>query len=235
MTTFLLIPGAGTDPAVFAATIDALRELGHDGIAPPLPLEDNDASPSDHAAAVVEAAPDRDDLVVVAQSLGAFAGPIAAERLGAAGIVLVAPMIPAPGETAGEWGDNTRHEEAIASTIERFGGPGEWGQEALDHVFLHDADPDLLEANSGNDGPPGTGMFSEPWPLDAWPDIPTRVLAPSEDRFFPPEFQRRVTRERLGIETEELGGGHVPMLSRPQELARRVVEVSADQGVGLPV
>lgn len=226
MTTFLLIPGAGTDPAVFAGTIEALRGAGHDGIAPPLPLEDNDASPSDHAAAVVEAAPEGDDLFVVAQSLGAFAGPIAAERLGAAGLVLVAPMIPAPGETAGEWGDNTGHAEAIAATIERFGPLRDWGQDALDHVFLHDVDPQASRKTLEYDGPPGEGMFTEPWPLSSWPEIPTRVLAPTEDRFFPPEFQRRVTRERLGIEADDLGGGHVPMLSRPEELARRIVEVA---------
>ena len=226
MTTFLLIPGAGTDPAVFGATIEALRELGHEGIAPALPLEDQAATPSDHAAAVVEATPeDADRVVVVAQSLGAFAGPIAAERLGAAALVLVAPMIPAPGETAGEWGDNTGHAEAIAATIERFGPLRDWGQEALDNVFLHDVDPQASRKTLEYDGPPGEGMFTEPWPLPSWPEIPTRVLAPSEDRFFPLEFQRRVTRERLGIETDELGGGHVPMLSRPEELARRIVEV----------
>jgi hypothetical protein len=37
-TTFVLIPGAGADPRVYGATIDALRALGHDGIAPLLPL-----------------------------------------------------------------------------------------------------------------------------------------------------------------------------------------------------
>jgi hypothetical protein len=48
---FVLIPGAGTDPRVYGATIAALRELGHEGIAPPLPLEDEEAAPSDHAEA----------------------------------------------------------------------------------------------------------------------------------------------------------------------------------------
>jgi hypothetical protein len=38
--TFVLIPGAGADPRVFDATIAALRELGHEGVAPPLPLDD---------------------------------------------------------------------------------------------------------------------------------------------------------------------------------------------------
>jgi pimeloyl-ACP methyl ester carboxylesterase len=69
-------------------------------------------------------------------------------------------------------------------------------------------------------------MFSEPWPLEVWPDIPTRVLAPRGDRLFPLEFQRWVTRERLGLEVDEMEGGHLPMLSRPRELARRLVELA---------
>jgi hypothetical protein len=58
MATFVLIPGAGTDPRVYGATIDALRGLGHEGLAPPLPLDDPEAGPSDHAAAVARATPD---------------------------------------------------------------------------------------------------------------------------------------------------------------------------------
>ncbi len=63
-------------------------------------------------------------------------------------------------------------------------------------------------------------MFSEPWPLDGWPDMATRVLVPRDDRLFPLAFQRRVARERLGLEIDQIPGGHVPMLSRPGELWR---------------
>jgi pimeloyl-ACP methyl ester carboxylesterase len=75
-------------------------------------------------------------------------------------------------------------------------------------------------------GAPGAGMFGEPWPLDAWPDVPTHVLIPRGDRLFPFDFQRRVARERLGLEIDEMPGGHVPMLSRPSELAKRLVELA---------
>jgi alpha-beta hydrolase superfamily lysophospholipase len=132
---FVLIPGAGTDPRVFDATIDSLQTLGHEATAPPLPLDDPSATPSDHAAAVVSGAPGGDEIVVVGQSLGAFAAPLAAKRLSASRLILLAPMIPAPGETAGEWWANTGHEEAIAPTIERFGSMGSWGQEAIDEVL----------------------------------------------------------------------------------------------------
>lgn len=222
----MLIPGAGADPRVYGATIEALAALGHDAIAPPLPLEDPDAHPSDHAGAVVSVMPRDDEVIVVAQSLGAFTGPLVAARAPVAQLVLLAPMIPRAGETAGEWWEHTRHAEAIAGVLERHGPMRDWTQEAFAEVFLHDVDPAVARANERYNGVPGSGMFSEPWPLTAWPEVRTRVLAPSGDRLFPPDFQRRIARERLGLEIEEMPGGHLPMLSRPYELAERLVELT---------
>jgi hypothetical protein len=39
---------------------------------------------------------------------------------------------------------------------------------------------------------------------------------------FPAEFQRRVARERLGIEADVIDGGHMVALSHPVELAERL-------------
>ncbi len=230
MATFLLIPGAGADPRVWGMTIETLRELGHDGIAPELPLSD-EATPSDHADAVVAAAPEGEELVVVGQSLGAYAATIAAERLRPRHLILLSPMIPRPGESAGEWWRGTGHDEAIAELTARLGEPSEWDEEAVAEVFLHDVDPEVAAANAKYDGAPADGLFAEPLPMKEWPEVATSVLVGREDRLFPLEFQRRVARERLGHEVEEIDGGHVPYLARPAELARRLVEVA---GVGRP-
>lgn len=165
---------------------------------------------------------------MVAQSLGALAGPLAAARLRAAALILVAPMIPRPGETAGEWWSDTRHAPAITELIERYGPMADWGPDAIADVFLHDVDPAVARESAGYQGAPGAGMFSEPWPLGAWPDVPTRILAPRDDRLFPLEFQRRIAKERLGLEIDEIDGGHMPMLSRPTELSERLI-VLADE------
>jgi pimeloyl-ACP methyl ester carboxylesterase len=228
-TTFVLIPGAGADPRVYGATIAALRELGHEGIAPPLPLDDPDATPSDNAAAVIAALPEPPpaSLVVVGQSLGAYAGTIVAARLQPARLILLAPMIPAPGESAGDWWRGTDHEAAIGPLIERHGTPSEWGEEAMAEVFYHDVDEATLAANAEYEGVPAPGLFAEPLPLAAWPDVPTTVLAGRDDRLFPLAFQQRVARERLGLEeVAEIDGGHLPMLARPRELAERLVELA---------
>lgn len=229
VTTFALIPGAGTDPRVYDLTVAALRALGHAAVAPPLPLDDEDAHPSDHAAAVADAVADEADLVVVAQSLGAFAGPLVAARIPVRHLILLAPMIPQPGETAGQWWETTGHAPAIADILERHGPMRSWGPDAFADVFLHDVAPDVARESARFNGAPGAGMFTEPWPLTEWPAVPTRVLVPRDDRLFPRDFQRRIARERLGQDIDEMDGGHLPMLSRPDELAARLVEIAIDE------
>src|SRR2546427_15330 len=66
--TFVLIRGAGPAPRVYASTIEMLGVLGHDALAPPLPLDDQAARPSDHAEAIARALPSDAEIVIVAQS-----------------------------------------------------------------------------------------------------------------------------------------------------------------------
>lgn len=72
-------------------------------------------------------------------------------------------------------------------------------------------------------GPPAA-IFAQPWPLAAWPGVPTRFLQGRDDRFFPLEFQRGVVRERLGIDVEVVPGGHLVALSHPGELAAELLK-----------
>jgi pimeloyl-ACP methyl ester carboxylesterase len=65
--------------------------------------------------------------------------------------------------------------------------------------------------------------YNTPWPLDAWPAVPTRFVLCTQDRFFPEAFMRRVVAERLGVVPEEIAAGHCVALSRPRELADLLV------------
>ena len=66
-------------------------------------------------------------------------------------------------------------------------------------------------------------VWDTPWPLDAWPDVRTKVILGKEDRFFPAAFMRRVAQERLGIAPDEVPGCHCAALSHPRELAGLLV------------
>ena len=96
-------------------------------------------------------------------------------------------------------------------------------------MFLHDVPPDLaaeaLRRGRDQSATPGR----EPWPLRAWPNVPTRFLLCRDDRFFPAAFLRRVVRERLGITPDEMDGSHCVALSRPKELADRLESYRAER------
>jgi pimeloyl-ACP methyl ester carboxylesterase len=48
------------------------------------------------------------------------------------------------------------------------------------------------------------------------------VLAGRHDRLFPLAFMTRLARERLGVAPDVIDSGHLPALSRPDELAQRL-------------
>jgi pimeloyl-ACP methyl ester carboxylesterase len=212
VSTYALIHGAG-DVGWYWHLVEAeLRDRGHDTVAPDLPVEDDDAGLDRYGEVVVEAIGDRRDVVVVGQSFGGYVAPLVAERIGALGIVLVAPMVPRPGETADEMFRVTRW------------APAQLADDSEIAVFYHDVPPDLateaLARGRRQSDTPGL----EPWPLAAWPDIPTRAIVGRNDRFFPIAWLRGVITERLGIEPAEIDSGHCPALSRPQELAPMLEE-----------
>jgi pimeloyl-ACP methyl ester carboxylesterase len=86
-------------------------------------------------------------------------------------------------------------------------------------MFFHDVPTAVTEEAMTVEPGQSDTPFGEPWPLAAWPGVPTRVLSGREDRLFPVDFQRRVAQERLGITPETMPGGHLLGLSRPEELA----------------
>jgi Alpha/beta hydrolase family len=66
---------------------------------------------------------------------------------------------------------------------------------------------------------PSAADMQAPWLLDSWPDVPTKFVLCSEDRFFRADFFRRLVAERLAITPDEIAAGHCVALSRPVELA----------------
>jgi pimeloyl-ACP methyl ester carboxylesterase len=217
VATFVLIHGAGDGGWAWHRLEAELRRRGHDVVAPDLPSEDDSAGLRQYADAVVEAVGDRRDLVVVGHSFGGFTAPLVAASLTADVLVLLAAMIPAPGEKPGDWWANTGYAAAAKEQAALDGGLT--GHEDPLIGFYHDVPPELAEeALRRERGQSGTPMDA-PWPLDAWPEVPTRFLLCTEDRLFPPGFLRRLAKERLGVTPDEITGSHCVALGKPEELA----------------
>jgi pimeloyl-ACP methyl ester carboxylesterase len=223
MATFALIHGAGSDGWFWHLLQAELAARGHDSVAPDLPCDDDSAGLAEYTDTVVGAVGDRTDLVVVGQSMGALTAPLVAARRPVERLVLLAAMTPVPGEPPGDWWGNTGWEEAHGALAAEQGR--ELGDEFdVEAEFLHDLPADVKARLLSRPPRDQSGTpFEEPWPLATWPDVPTHFLLARDDRFFPAAFQRRVVPERLGIVPDEIDGGHLVALSRPAELADRLV------------
>jgi pimeloyl-ACP methyl ester carboxylesterase len=217
--TYVLIPGAGGGADYWHLLVDELHRRGHAAVAVDLPAADDTAALPEYADLVRAAIGDRDGVTLVAQSLGAFTAPLVADDPRVAMVVLVNPMVPAPGETPGQWWEATGHAQARAAYAVAEGRPP---RDDVDLMvdFFHDVPAPVVDRlMTAEARPESAAVFVRPNPLRRWPDVPTRVVTGRDDRFFPAEFQRRLARERLGVEPDLLPGGHLVALSQPVRLA----------------
>jgi pimeloyl-ACP methyl ester carboxylesterase len=79
---------------------------------------------------------DRNEVVVVGHSLGGFTAPLVCARLPVDLLVLVAAMIPAPGELFDDWWANSRYEAS-----------------GYDNVFYHEPGRSRKPSSGGARGP----------------------------------------------------------------------------------
>ena len=218
MSTFALIHGGGDSGWYWHLVEAELRTRGHRTVAPDLPADDETATLFDYADVVVDTLGDADDVVVVAQSFGAFTAPLVAARRPISGLVLVAGMVPSPGEPPSQWWTNTGHAEAVRE--QAAADDGLTGNDDPRICYYHDVpEPLATQALSRERAHPSEIAYTQPWPLDGWPDVPTRFVLCTRDRVFPSRYLRRVVHDRLGVTPLELDSGHCAALARPRQLA----------------
>jgi pimeloyl-ACP methyl ester carboxylesterase len=152
--------------------------------------------------------------VVVGHSLGGFTAVAVCKRLPVSLLVFVNAMIPALGETPGDWWANTGQPAAKAAIDLRDGRDPD-AEFDVTTYFLHDVPPEVLADPVGQPREQAGRPFGTPLLASRWPEVPMRVVVGRDERFFPADFQRRVAMERLGIVADEIPGGHLVALSNP--------------------
>jgi pimeloyl-ACP methyl ester carboxylesterase len=205
VSVFALIHGGGGSAWDWHLVVSELRARGHDAVAVDLPSDQEPAGWWAYARCVADAVAGARQVIVVGHSLGAFTAPLVCALVPVDLLVLVAAMIPSPGERFEDWWANAGYEPTGA-----------------DDVFYHDVPVELAAAARRRERDETARALGEPWPLDAWPDTPTRYVLCRDDRLFSAAWARRHARERLGIDADEIEGGHYVALSRPRELAERL-------------
>jgi hypothetical protein len=140
---------------------------------------------------------------------------LTASQLPARLLVLLAGMIPVPGETSGHWWSNTGCQQA-AQEQARLDGRQDRPRRPAHQLLQRHTGPLAEEALRRGGRGESSVVWDTPWPLDAWPDVPTKFILCQDDQFFPGAFLRQVAQQRLGIIPDEVPGCHCVALSHPQ-------------------
>ena len=220
MSTFVLLPGAGGMSWYWGLVAQKLAEAGHEAIAMDLPADDPEAGLSAYVDLTLAAVEGRNDIVVAAQSMGAFTALPVCERIAVQRLVLLNAMVPLPGERAGDWWENTGSEQARRAAARAHGYSETFD---LQTYFLHDVPAEVAAAGAEHERDEAEAAFEEPCPFAHRPAVPTTVLAGQADRFFPFEFQQRVARERIAVEAQAVPGGHLNALSQPDAITQALL------------
>ena len=170
VATFVLIHGGGDAGWYWHLVERELRQRGHDTLAPDLPCDDDSAGLAEYADTVVEAIGGRRRLVVAAQSSGGFTAPLVAARVPVEMLVLVAGMIPAPGEAPDDWPANTGFDTVMRQQAERYAGQD---------LIYHDVPPALARQarrrSRDQSATPGRAPLRCP--------VPTRLSSAAESSY----------------------------------------------------
>jgi pimeloyl-ACP methyl ester carboxylesterase len=226
MSDVVLIHSTGQGAAGWERVVRALTERGQTAYAVELPSEP-DLLAADYAELVrrqvgAVAAP-----VVLAHSGAGPLLPAAARALQAHHQVWLAAWVPDPAESFAD--DAGLHAQAAFDRDWIGKDPTE--DDAVAATFLyHDCDQATLEwALSTRRLFLPRGVYGER--LSLAPEIPSTYVVAAQDRTIRPEWQRRMARERLGVEPIEIPTGHCPNVSQPDRLAGILVDL-AQRGRG---
>jgi len=95
--------------------------------------------------------------------------------------------------------------------------------------LFHDCTPDVLQwALTTRRLMHAKRAYSEVCPLERWPETPCCYIVCAEDRTVRPKWARSAARNRLRVEPIELPGGHCPHVSRPANLAEKLVIAASE-------
>jgi hypothetical protein len=203
-----------------------LEGRGHQVFTPAMRFEETGAGAAAHAEWLVEeirsADPALGDLVCVAHSASGMYLPLVAERLSPRLMVFLAALIPRPGVSIVE-----QHRADPSMFNPEWIGKNSMVDEVALHFVYHDCPPGRLQwALSTRKVFYAKRAMEEPCPLAVWPDVPAAYIVCTDDRILSPAWQRRASREWLGVEGVEIPGGHCPYVSRPEHLANLLEQIS---------
>ena len=215
VATFCLVHGAWHDGSCWDPLVACLEALGHDAVAPDLPLHDPKAGFDERIRPAREALDGvGGQVVIVGHSQGtAYSSLVAAARRDS----LLVHLCPRLGGFEPPPGAPDMFREGVPFPGNRPDGTSVWDADTAIAALYRRLPPETARALAQRlrpMAPPPDG-----YPLSEHPDVPTELIYAADDELFEPAWERFMARELLGIEPIEIPGGHFAMVEDPDALA----------------
>lgn len=222
----VLVHGAWADGSSWAKVIPLLEKRGLHVVAVQNPL----SSLADDVAAAKRAIDAQDGpVVLVGHSYGGAVITAAGNNPKVSRLVFVAAFAPDVGE-------------AVGTTAKDFAPPpvGPEVQPIADGYliltnkgvaedFAQDLPSGEKQLLAATQGPTSGSVFGAPISEAAWRHKPSWYVVAEHDRMINPDYERFAAK-RMGAKTLTLPTSHVPMLSKPEEVAAFIAEAAAANG-----
>jgi pimeloyl-ACP methyl ester carboxylesterase len=221
----VLVHGAFADGSSYAKVIPLLQARGLKVTVVQNPL----TSLADDVAATKRALALQDGpAILVGHSWGGMVISEAGNDPKVAGLVYIAAIVPDAGQAAND----------VLKPYPSSPGLGEAKPDASGYLSLtrkgidEDFVPDLPAAERNivfvTQGPWNSASLADKVASPAWKAKPSWFIVVN-DRMLPPEYERAIARQ-MNAKTTTLTSGHVPMLSKPRDVAAVIIDAAARAG-----
>lgn len=223
--TIVLIHGAWADGSCWQEVIPILQKSGYKVVAAQLPLA-NFAEDVSFAKRVIEG--QRGPVVVVGHSYGgAIITEAAAKNGNVKALVFIAAFSPDLGESPQSLQAGFARMPIGDAVVPAAAGFLYLDPSKFHSVMAHDLPEARASVLAAVQIPLFGASFATPVKEVAWKTIPSWFLIATADRAIDPN-QQRFGAQRMGARVAEVDASHLPMLSKPEEVAE-FIEAAANR------
>ena len=218
----VLVHGAFADGSSWAKVIPLLEAKGLHVTAVQNPL----SSLADDVAATRRAIALQDGPVILVGH--SWAGMVISEAGNdpkVAGLIYVAALVPDEGQGANDVLKPYAPGPGFAEVKPDASGFLSLTRKGIDEDFVPDLQPAERAIIYATQGAWNSACLADKVSAPAWKTKPSWFIVAANDRIVPPEYEQAVA-EHIHATTTTLPAGHVPMLSKPKQVAAVIIEAA---------
>src|SRR5258705_7695017 len=218
----VLVHGAFADGSSYAKVIPLLEAKGLHVTAVQNPL----SSLADDVAAARRAIARQDGPVILVGH--SWAGMVISEAGNdpkVAGLVYVAAIVPDKGQAASDVLKPYAPSPGLAEAKPDASGFLWLTRKGIDEDFVPDLRPAERAIIYATQGAWNSACLADKVSVPAWTTKHSWFIVAADDRMLPPEYEQAVA-ERIHATTTTLAADHVPMLSKPKQVAAVIIEAA---------